>query len=81
MLVRPVRNDRTGRLERAITAGGVYKLVRTYLAGLGCEIRAHALRAMAGLHGHHYNPLTVFQDLPIVRPVTRRGKVSFHEVD
>ena len=46
-LFRPVRNNRTGRLERAITADGVYKLVRAYSAGLGFEIGAHALRATA----------------------------------
>lgn len=46
-LFRPVRNNRTGRLERAITADGVYKLVRTYSAQLGFEIGAHALRATA----------------------------------
>ena len=42
-----VRNNRTGRLERAITADGVYKLVRAYSAQLGFEIGAHALRATA----------------------------------
>ncbi len=46
-LFRPVRNNRTGRLERAITADGVYKLVRIYSARLGFEIGAHALRATA----------------------------------
>lgn len=46
-LFRPVRNNRTGRLERAITADGVYKLVRTYSGQLGFEIGAHALRATA----------------------------------
>jgi len=46
-LFRPVRNNRTGRLEWAITADGVYKLVRTYSAQLGFEIGAHALRATA----------------------------------
>ena len=46
-LFRPVRNNRTGWLERAITADGVYKLVRTYSAKLGFEIGAHALRATA----------------------------------
>lgn len=46
-LFRPVRNNRTGRLERAITADGVYKLVRIYSAQLGFEIGAHALRATA----------------------------------
>ena len=46
-LFRPVRNNRTGRLERTITADGVYKLVRAYSAQLGFEIGAHALRATA----------------------------------
>ncbi len=46
-LFRPVRNNRTGQLKRAITADGVYKLVRTYSAQLGFEIGAHALRATA----------------------------------
>jgi integrase/recombinase XerD len=46
-LFRPVRNNRTGWLERAITADGVYKLVRAYSALLGFEIGAHALRATA----------------------------------
>ena len=46
-LFRPLRNNRSGRPERAITADGVYKLVRGYSAGLGCEIGAHALRATA----------------------------------
>jgi integrase/recombinase XerD len=46
-LFRPIRNNRTGRLERAITADGVYKLVRHYSALLGFEIGAHALRATA----------------------------------
>jgi len=46
-LFRPIRNNRTGRLEAAITADGVYKLVRAYSALLGFEIGAHALRATA----------------------------------
>jgi hypothetical protein len=46
-LFRPIRNNRTGRLERAITADGVYRLVRAYSAQLGFEIGAHALRATA----------------------------------
>jgi site-specific recombinase XerD len=46
-LFRPVRNNRTGRLVDAITADGVYKLVRRYSARLGFEIGAHALRATA----------------------------------
>jgi integrase len=46
-LFRPVRNNTTGRLDKAITPDGVYKLVRTYSAALGFEIGAHALRATA----------------------------------
>jgi site-specific recombinase XerD len=46
-LFRSVSNNRTGRAERAITADGVYKLVRGYSAQLGFEIGAHALRATA----------------------------------
>jgi integrase/recombinase XerD len=46
-LFRPVCNNRTGKLAGAITADGVYKLVRAYSALLGFEIGAHALRATA----------------------------------
>ena len=34
-LFRPVRNNRTGRMEGAITADGVYRLVRGYSGQLG----------------------------------------------
>ncbi len=44
-LFRPLKNNRTGRLEEALTPDGVYKLVRGYSAALGFEIGAHALRA------------------------------------
>jgi site-specific recombinase XerD len=46
-LFRPRRNNRTGKLDRAITPDGIYKLVRAYSAALGFEIGAHALRATA----------------------------------
>jgi integrase/recombinase XerD len=46
-LFRSVSNNRSGRTEKAITADGVYKLVRIYSAELGFEIGAHALRATA----------------------------------
>jgi site-specific recombinase XerD len=46
-LFRPVRNNRTGCVTDAITADGVYRLVRGYSAALGFEIGAHALRATA----------------------------------
>ena len=46
-LFRPIRNNRTGRLDKALTPDMVYKLVRQYSAELGFEIGAHALRATA----------------------------------
>jgi integrase/recombinase XerD len=46
-LFRPLRNNRTGRLDQALTPDAVYKLVRRYSAALGFEIGAHALRATA----------------------------------
>jgi integrase/recombinase XerD len=46
-LFRPIKNNRTGKLEKAVTPDAVYKLVRTYSALLGFEIGAHALRATA----------------------------------
>jgi integrase/recombinase XerD len=46
-LFRPVKNNRTGTLEGALTPDGVYRLVRSYSAQLGFEIGAHALRATA----------------------------------
>jgi len=46
-LFRPIRNNRSGRLDKAITANGIYTLVRTYAAQLGFRIRPHALRATA----------------------------------
>jgi integrase/recombinase XerD len=46
-LFRPIRNNRTGRLDKALTPNGVHTLVRTYSAQLGFEIGAHALRATA----------------------------------
>ena len=46
-LFRPIRNNRTGKLDKAITPDGIYKLVRAYSAPLGFEIGAHALRATA----------------------------------
>ena len=46
-LFRPLRNNRTGRVDQAITPDGIYKLVRGYSAALGFEVGAHALRATA----------------------------------
>jgi integrase/recombinase XerD len=39
-LSRPLRNNATGRLDKAITSDGIYKLVRAYSAQLGFEIGA-----------------------------------------
>ena len=46
-LFRPIRNNTTGKLDKAITPDGIYKLVRAYSAALGFEIGAHVLRATA----------------------------------
>jgi integrase/recombinase XerD len=46
-LFRLVRNNTTSQLGGAITADGVYKLVRAYSGALGFEIGAHALRETA----------------------------------
>jgi site-specific recombinase XerD len=46
-LFRPIRNNRTGKLDGAITPDGIYRLVRAYSAALGFQIGAHALRATA----------------------------------
>ena len=46
-LFRPIRNNCTGTLEKAITPDAVYKLVRQYSTELGFAIGAHALRATA----------------------------------
>ncbi|MGH8228359.1 MAG: tyrosine-type recombinase/integrase [Steroidobacteraceae bacterium] len=46
-LFRPIRNNRTGVLDRTLTGDGIYKLVRGYAKKLGVTIGAHALRATA----------------------------------
>ena len=46
-LFRPVKNNTTGTLDKAITADGVYRLVRAYSAELGFQIGTHSLRATA----------------------------------
>ena len=46
-LFRPVKNNRTGTRDNAITADGVYKMVRVLSAELGFRIGAHSLRATA----------------------------------
>jgi integrase/recombinase XerD len=46
-LFRPVKNNRTRTLKRALSPDAIYKIVRRYSAQLGFEIGAHALRATA----------------------------------
>jgi site-specific recombinase XerD len=46
-LFRPLRNHRTGELDRPLSGDGIYKLVRAYAKKLGVTIGAHALRATA----------------------------------
>ncbi len=49
-LFRPVRNRRTGDLEKAITGDGIYKMVKAYGSAAGVQLDGlclHALRATA----------------------------------
>jgi site-specific recombinase XerD len=46
-LFRPIRNNRTGDLKKALDPDAIYKLVRGYSVALGFDIGAHALRATA----------------------------------
>jgi integrase len=46
-LFRPIRNNTTGILDKAITPDAVYKIVRAYSKALGLQTRPHALRATA----------------------------------
>lgn len=49
-LYRALQNNQPDQVQEtrpAITADGVYKIVRRYSAALGCEIGAHSLRATA----------------------------------
>src|SRR5271170_5629254 len=49
-LFRPVKNNTNGNLETAITADGIYKLVRAYSALLRLESGAHAGRPTPAAH-------------------------------
>ena len=62
-LFRPIRNNRTGKLDGAITPDGIYRLVRAYSAALGFEIGAHALRATAATNAlDHQADITKVQE-------------------
>lgn len=45
----PIRNNRTGVLDRALTPDGIYKIVRRYLRALGIDGGAHVMRATAAM--------------------------------
>lgn len=51
-LFKPIRNNRTGELDKAMTPDGVYRVVVSYLRKIGLGsvegLGAHALRATAG---------------------------------
>jgi integrase len=83
---------RTGRLEDAITADGVYRLVRRYSGPLGFLIGAHALRATAATNaldhqadiakvqewlGHANIATTRIYDHRRTRPEDRPIKVAY----
>jgi len=46
-LFRPIRNNRTGELNRALSPDGIYKIVRGYTTELGVPSGAHVMRATA----------------------------------
>jgi len=46
-LFRPIRNNRTGELHRALSPDGIYKIVRGYTTELGVPSGAHVMRATA----------------------------------
>jgi len=46
-LFRPIRNNRTGELNRALSADGIYKVVCSYCAVLGIPSGVHVMRATA----------------------------------
>jgi integrase/recombinase XerD len=62
-LFRPIRNNRTGELEKALDPDMIYKLVRSYSAELGFEIGAHSLRATAATNAlDHQADITKVQE-------------------
>jgi integrase/recombinase XerD len=46
-LFRPIRNNRTGELNRPLSPDGIYKIVRGYSTTLGVPSGAHVMRATA----------------------------------
>ena len=70
-LFRPVRNNRTGRLEGAITADGVYRLVRRYSAAAGVFDR-RACAARDRRHQRARSPGRHRQGAGVARPRQHR---------
>ena len=70
-LFRPVRNNRTGRREGAITADAAYRLVRRYSGQPGFLIGAHALPASAAT-----NPLDHQADIAKVQEWLGHANIS-----
>ena len=60
---RPIRNNRTGELDRTLSGDRFYKLVRGYAKKLGAAIGAHALRATAATNAlEHEADIAKVQD-------------------
>jgi integrase/recombinase XerD len=70
-LFRPIRNNRTGRIDEALDPDMIYKLVQKYSAELGFEIGAHALRATAAT-----NPLDHQADIAKVQEWLGHANIS-----
>ena len=71
-LFRPVKNNRTGRLEKAISPDAIYKIVRRYSADLGFEMGAHALRATAATTNALDNQSDIAKGPGVARPRQHR---------
>jgi len=62
-LFRPVRNNRTGELNRTLSGDGIYKLVRGYARKIGVAVGVHALRATAATNAlEHEADITKVQE-------------------
>ena len=70
-LFRPIRNNRTGELDKAITPDGIYKLVRAYSAELGFRDR-RACAARDGRHQRARSPGRHRQGAGMARPRQHR---------
>jgi hypothetical protein len=51
-LFRPIRNNRTGTVDRPLFPDGVYKIMRGYSAKLGIPSSPHVARAMAATNAY-----------------------------